>query len=268
MKIGFSTVIYGNSNLTLETIIRRGRKLQYDGIEINFTPWPSDINPQRLNRTAREEGIEILAIGTRHLFLTHGAYLSSPDEKKRDKAIQYVKECIRLADELGVSIIQIGLGYQGPKLETKREIAWRNVIKSFREVLDATDSEVSIVLEAINRFEAEFIPTMAEAIDLIKDIQNDRVMVMADAFHMNIEETSMEKSLAAAGKRLGYVHLSDSNRLAPGWGHTDFPKFIDALQRTGYTGPLVMECLPKPNADESLKQAIKYVRNVLPGPKK
>ena len=46
--------------------------------------------------------------------------------------------------------------------------------------------------------------------------------VLLDAFHMNIEEVSIGDAIRAAGERLGYFHVVDSNRRAAGFGHVDY----------------------------------------------
>jgi sugar phosphate isomerase/epimerase len=64
---------------------------------------------------------------------------------------------------------------------------------------------------------------------------------------MNIEDVDMAANLRATGSRLGYVHLADSNRQAPGMGHTSFTPLIEALRAIGYKGYLTVEILPQPD---------------------
>ena len=52
----------------------------------------------------------------------------------------------------------------------------------------------------------------------MSDIGGENLKLLADTFHMNIEEADMGKAILTAGSRLAYVHFSDSNRLAPGMG--------------------------------------------------
>jgi sugar phosphate isomerase/epimerase len=87
---------------------------------------------------------------------------------------------------------------------------------------------------------------------------------MPDVFHMNIEDASVAASLVAAGSLVGYCHLADSNRWAPGQGHTDFPAILDALRAIGYDDWVAVEILPHPSADEAAAQAITYLRTLVP----
>jgi sugar phosphate isomerase/epimerase len=64
---------------------------------------------------------------------------------------------------------------------------------------------------------------------------------------MNIEERDVAATVRSVAGRLGYVHLADSNRKAPGQGHTNFGEVFEALDDIGYGGPLVAEILPLPD---------------------
>ena len=90
--------------------------------------------------------------------------------------------------------------------------------------------------------------------------------VLADTFHMNIEETTIEGALeaAAAGARLWHIHMADSNRWAPGFGHLDFAQIVAALGRLGYGGFLSAEILPKPDPQEAARQTILTLRPLVP----
>ena len=48
--------------------------------------------------------------------------------------------------------------------------------------------------------------------------------LLADLFHMNIEEANLAEAIRAAGSHIGHVHFADSNRRAAGMGHTDFAR--------------------------------------------
>jgi sugar phosphate isomerase/epimerase len=85
---------------------------------------------------------------------------------------------------------------------------------------------------------------------------------MLDTFHMNIEEVSIVDALQQAGKRLGYIHFADSNRWAPGWGHTPFDKVIAALRDISYQGWISAEILPLPDDLAAARQSIDFARSI------
>ena len=74
--------------------------------------------------------------------------------------------------------------------------------------------------------------------------------VIADTYHMSIEEADCAASITRAGDRIRHVQLGDSNRLEPGAGHYDWPATLRALEQIGYDGWLAMECgLSGPTGD-------------------
>ena len=84
--------------------------------------------------------------------------------------------------------------------------------------------------------------------------------ILADLFHMNIEETSIPDALRAAGKTIGHIHFADSNRQAVGYGHTAMEPVVEALRQLAYTGYLSAEILPQPDSEAAAKQTMKAYR--------
>lgn len=69
----------------------------------------------------------------------------------------------------------------------------------------AADLNVTLGLEAVNRYETNVANTAAQTMDLLADINRDNVVVHLDSYHMNIEEFSMESAVRTCGEKLGYV---------------------------------------------------------------
>jgi len=82
---------------------------------------------------------------------------------------------------------------------------------------------------------------------------------MPDLFHMNIEDVSFRRAFESARDYISYVHVADSNRLAPGWGHMPFDEIFEILRDIGYDGYLTAEILPKPDPDRAAAQAAAYL---------
>lgn len=99
---------------------------------------------------------------------------------------------------------------------------------------------VELYLEPLNRYEDHMVNRLDQAVDLVTATGIDNVKVVADTFHMNIEEDDPAAALRAVGGRLGHVQVSDSNRLQPGAGHLDWRAVLEVLN--GYDGYLAVEC--------------------------
>ena len=75
---------------------------------------------------------------------------------------------------------------------------------------------------------------------------------------MNIEEVSITDAIRRAASRLGYVHLVDSNRHAPGQGHLPFASILGVLDEIGFAGPLVAEVIPLPDDETAARDTAAF----------
>ena len=126
---------------------------------------------------------------------------------------------------------------------------------------DAGRLEVRIAIEPINRSETNFLNRLEEATDLLRRGGWSNVGVLADSYHMFIEEPDPISALTDSAPVLFHVQLCDDNRQAPGFGHTDFAPFIDALRRIGYQGFMGIEVLPEPDSYRAAEQAARFLQD-------
>lgn len=114
----------------------------------------------------------------------------------------------------------------------------------------AVSAGTTLFLEPLNRYEDYLVNTLADAVSVVEEVGSPGVAVIADTYHMSIEEADCAASIEAAGAHIQHVQLGDSNRLEPGAGHYDWPATLAALDRIGFDGWLAMECgLSGPTGD-------------------
>jgi sugar phosphate isomerase/epimerase len=119
---------------------------------------------------------------------------------------------------------------------------------------------VELWLEPLNRYEDHMVNTLAQGAELCRGAGSPAVRLMADLFHMNIEEADMAASLTQAGALVAHVHLADSSRLEPGTGHTDFAAPFAALQAMGFAGWGAIECRLSHPPEVALAAALSTIR--------
>ena len=117
-----------------------------------------------------------------------------------------------------------------------------------------------LLLEPLNRYEDYLINTLADAVSVVEEVASPGVAVVADTYHMSIEEADCAASLIRAGRQVRHVQLGDSNRLEPGAGHYDWPATLNALDTMGYDGWLAMECRLSGPAADVLPRVAKVLR--------
>ncbi len=264
MKIGVSTAILEGYYASLNEIADIVKKCGYNGIEYNFTEWPSEVDTTQINEILDKYNLEISAIGTRHMFLDYNLYLASPSQSIRRKAVAYIKECMKLANTLGAKVVQNGWAFQGEKLERKYKDVWKFALQSLNELAEFTEEyDVIDAIEVINHYESKLINTMKQGQTFLDEIKGGKFKLNIDTYHMNIEEGSIKESILSTSDSIGYVHIADSNRLAPGYGHFPFREFIDALNVIDYDSYIVMEFNSHLKIDECLKNGIEYMQPLL-----
>ena len=135
--------------------------------------------------------------------------------------------------------------------------AWKRSVGAIRRLADrAADLDITIGLEAVNRYESNLVNTAAQCAEFCEDVGRPNVVVHLDSYHMHIEEAGFEGAVRSAGCRLGYVHVGESHRGALGTGNVDFRSLFRALAAADYTGPLVYEAFAPAAAGPELSAAL------------
>lgn len=251
----------------LEVSLGKASALGYDGVELALLD-PGRIDVGRIEALLAERGLELPMISSGRVFAEDRLCFTSPDRDIRDRAVARIKGLIDSAARFR-AMVNIGR-VRGP-LESgrPRRVSEDRFLEALGEAADhAGARDVVLALEPVNRYEIDFINRLEEAVELIERLGRPNVKVMPDVFHMNIEEAGIEASLRAFRDHLGYVHFADSNRLAPGMGHLDFPGIVAALKAAGYSGYVTAEILPRPDPDTAAARAARYLRALLPGEKR
>lgn len=241
-----------------EDSIRKAAALGYDGVELALKR-PEEVDRGQLRTWLGETGLEVSAISTGQVFAGLHLMGTDPDPQKRAELRSVLRGLIDLAAEFGQ---QVNLGrVRGTLNPWPRQESRGRFIDLARDLCQyAAPKGVTLLLEPVNRYEIDFINSVAEGVDLLREIDQPNLRLMPDVFHMNIEDPSIGPVLEQARPFLGYVHFADSNRLAPGQGHLDFDAILLHLRRSGYRGWVGIEILPKPDPDTAARQAIDFLR--------
>ena len=239
---------------SLEESMRSAKVIGFDAIEI-FPPSPDYFQTVDARTLARQIGLEIAAVGTGAGWLKHKLSLADADPQARTRAMEFLTSMLVVATQLGVPMIIGSMqGRSGPGVT-------KNQAKEFlREGLERLDAQAKaiggqILYEPLNRYETDQCNTLAQGTELIGGLSCTKLL--ADWFHMNIEEADMVESILKAGTAIGHVHFADTNRLAVGSGHLSVQPLIDALGQIGYRGFLSAEVFPLPDSQSAAERTIR-----------
>ena len=232
----------------LKDSIKKVADLGFDGAELAIRN-PKDLKVDDVIKIIKENKLEVPAIGTGQAYGEEGLSFSNPDEVIRKTAIQRIKDHIIFASHFDAQVI-IGLIRGKFEEGVKRAEAEEWTIDCLRKCTKfAKEYNIKLTLEPVNRYESNFINTLNEGIEFIKRVGASNLGLLADTFHMNIEEISIYDSIVQAKDYITHVHFADSNRWAPGCGHLDFAKIVQTLKKIDYQGYVSAEILPFPDPD-------------------
>ena len=246
----------------LEKAFNLCAKSGYDGVEL-FVDQPENLDPTKILALARTHQLEITTLGTGPMYVRRGLSLSAEDSSTRSKTLSALRNCMSLAKSFG-SLLTIGSirgRSQGSDSQSKALRRLGEGLGTIDEL--ASHQGVGLLLEPINRYETDLINTVDHALSMIKNLSLTSTGLLLDTFHMNIEERSIPESIRKCRRSLAHLHVADSNRWPPGYGHLDFQQIIRALRAVKYEGYLSSESLPKPDRMTAVKSTATYLKGLL-----
>jgi 5-keto-L-gluconate epimerase len=233
----------------------------FDGIEIAVRD-PAAVSVEKIISLSEKTRLDICAIGTGQAYVEEGLSLTSSDPEKRAGAMERMKKQIELSVTINARVI---VGLIRGNVEKKEKIgpALDILKESLIELGDfaKTNNAPGLLLEPICRYETKLLNSVSETVDFLEDFSGLPIKILADTFHMNIEDRDMAESIRLAGDHIGHMHFADSNRWAPGQGHIDFIKILDTLKKMGYDGYLSAEILPEPSPEVSVKMSADFFKS-------
>lgn len=236
-----------------------------DGIEISA--W--DYGPDELTQARRDFENSPVPVST--ICGNPTFDLLDPQPEKRRQCMNYIKSYLQLAGDLG-AVGQIVPPIFGPPRINDLS-PWKDAVTLEKELLVmeckelgdvAAENNTYFLLEPLNRYEQHLLCRQSDAAEIIERCGHERVRLVSDFFHMNIEETNIPETIRAAGRYIKHVHLADNTRLEPGTGSIDFLVAFRALAEVGFDGYLAFECsISGEDKEASLKRSIEFVRKTV-----
>jgi sugar phosphate isomerase/epimerase len=157
--------------------------------------------------------------------------------------IAYADTAFRRAEMAGVETIVFGSGGSRripdgfDREEAKKQFI--SLLKQMGPV--AARYNVFIALEPLHRGEVNFINTVAEGLDIVRQVDHPNILLLCDFYHMLKEDEPAEHIIQAADY-LRHVHVAEKEtRSPPGVAGDDFRPYLRALKEIGYSGGISVE---------------------------
>jgi len=221
---------------------------------------------EELKQAIKDTGVKASLVSSKNLFCLDAR------SDRRAASIQAMKDALTIAGEVGAlgfilpPLIAIKLqdGQRIPDLSPfmgTAELERKLLAAILTDLADfAQEKGADVIIEPLNRYEQWWPCSLQHGIDICSDVGKPGVSMMADFFHMNIEDADFGESIRAAGKLVKNVHLADSQRLMPGYGHTDFRPGLAALRELAYDDYMAFECGVPGDPFIEFPKAMDYIR--------
>lgn len=167
-------------------------------------------------------------------------------KSERKKCIQYFKNGIQAAEELGANILTCNSGwaYWNQSFE-EGILAAKETISEIAYL--AEQKKMIIVMESLTAEESNLIVSKKLLQGFLKEINSPALKVMIDTVAMMQAGETIEEWFHTFGKDIRYMHFVDGGKswehLAWGEGHYPLAEMLATIERYGYKGYLSQELI-------------------------
>lgn len=238
---------------TLNEKIDRLERWGFDGIEF----WGGGLRDRLTTVKAALRGrrLKVSAVCAGY----QGA-LCSDQAEERQKAMRDIKDLMEVSAELGAIGVIVVPAFNGQTKLDNREA--RKVLMDQLPEIGAHGEKVGscILLEPLNRNEAFFLRQVADGAAMCKEANSPGVRLMADFYHMGIEEPNDMGAILSGGAFLRHVHLASTKRNLPGQDERDFRAGFTGLKLIGYKGYCSLECGVVGNRETEIPKSVQFLK--------
>ena len=247
-KIGFNVLAWSAVvSEDLFPITEKLKRIGYDGIEC-FIGSPEVSAYKRLGKHTQDIGLEMSCV----FVVGKEENPIDPSATVRAKGLDRIRWAIDRAHDMNAKVVCgpfhsafASFSHHAPK---EQEYDWgAEVLHAAGEY--AAQAEITLTLEALNRFESYLCNTMEQLKVLIGKANHPNVKAMFDTHHANIEEKNIKHAIHTISPLLGHVHISENDRGTPGDGHVHWDETFSTLAEIDYKGWLTIEGFTRNDPD-------------------
>lgn len=252
-KVGICTGL-NNSGI----LISAGFSYLEEGVRNFLIPEKSDGDFEKKLILLKSAGIPVESCNS---FLPGELKCLGP-EIHHEAILRFAETAFRRASLSGIKVIVFGSGGSRAIPDGfSREKARSQFINLCRQMGPiAKKYDVTVCLEPLNKKECNFINSVSEGGEIVKDVNHKNIKLLADIYHMRMENEGPE-SIIKYGHLLRHVHIAEKEgRSAPGTHGEDFGPYFAALKKVNYTGRISIECRWE-NIETQAPTALQTLRN-------
>jgi sugar phosphate isomerase/epimerase len=251
-------------------ICSTAKRLGYDGIEI--APFTLALSADQITDKQRKEIRQAIAdngletVGLHWLFAgPSGLHMTTTDDKTWGRTRDYLSCLLDLCNDLGGKVLVLGSPKQRSLVEGQtKEGAWKRAAELLSSVMDkAAKLDLCICLEPLSTKETDFINTVAEGMQMVRQINHPNMKIHLDIKAMCSEGTHVPDIIRSVkAEDIGHFHVNDSNLYGPGMGDVDYAPIAEAIKDVGWDKWLSVEVFKyDPNPETIARRSIEYLKS-------
>jgi D-psicose/D-tagatose/L-ribulose 3-epimerase len=246
------------------------RRIGYSGIEIapfTLAERPDQISPadrSRYRDTIHDHGLTFAGL---HWLMVSpkGLHVTTPDRALRERSWRHILELIDLCADLGFgenSVMVFGSPKQRSAVDGLSPAeATRNFVDGLAGVASrAEERGVTVLVEALPIGQCDVVNTLAEAVEIVNQINSPAVRTMFDT-HNAVDEVEPHAVLVDRYFDLiRHVHINEMDGRHPGTGNYNFRPVFDVLRRRGYRHWISLEAFDfTPGAERIAEDSLRFI---------
>jgi sugar phosphate isomerase/epimerase len=221
----------------------------YEGIEV--APFTLAADPLEIDAAKRREYREIMAeegidfVGLHWLLVTPKTiHVTTPDKALRETSWLYVRNLIDLCADLGEGGVMV---FGSPKQRSSTggltaTEATRNFVDGLAGIAPhAVERGVTILMEALPHSQSDVVHTLAEAAEVVGEIDSPGVRTMFDSHNSEDETETSDVLVERYFDIIRHVHVNEMDGRHPGTGDYDFVRLFRRLKKLDYKGWVSLE---------------------------
>ncbi len=180
--------------------------------------------------------------------------------KNHDECLAKIRASIDSASEFGFPNV---ICFSGNRYGISEEDGIKNTVDAIKKIIGyAEQKNVTLNMEYLNSkvdHKDYMFDNMKFGVEVCKQVGSDNMKILYDIYHAQIMEGDIIRTIQKNKQYIGHYHTGG----VPGRGDIDetqelyYPAIMKAILKTGYTGYVAHEFVPKkPNPLESLARAV------------
>ncbi len=268
MKFAFCNEMFEGAPMTQVCSITS--RLGYHGIEI--APFTLGESAETISAGLRKETRRIISdsgletVGLHWLFAgPKGLHITTQDNQIWGRTRDYLSCLLDLCKDLDGKVLVLG----SPKQRNIQpgqtyEDARKRACDLLASVLDkAQELGLTICIEPLSPVETDFINTVAQGMEIVKQINHPNLKIHLDVKAMYSETTPVPEIIRSVkAEDIGHFHVNDPNLYGPGMGEVDYAPIAQAISDIGWNKWLSVEVFKyDPDPETIARKSIEYLRS-------